>query len=422
LDKARWRLDIIFRSFDNVYVSFSGGKDSGVLLNLCLDYIRQRGHSGRFGVFHIDYEAQYQQTTDYVERTFRSLPPGVDKYHICLPIAAQCATSMFQRYWIPWEESKREMWVRTPPKWAITDQRCLSFFREGMWDYELQDAFAPWLHRHNRARRTCCLIGIRTQESLNRWRTIHHNSNIERWFRHPWTNVQEPGVVKAYPIYDWQVEDVWTANARFGWDYNKLYDLFYLAGLTVHQMRVASPFNDYAKSSLYLYRTIDPRNWGRMVGRVNGVNFTGIYGSTTAMGWRSIKLPSGQTWESYYRFLLSTLPEETRKNYEDRFAVSVKFWREHGGCLATETIAALRAQGVEVDDSGKSSRSKKRPVKMQYLDDVDLDEFRQIPTYKRMCICILKNDHMCKYMGFAPTRVDLERREAALNHYKEIVQ
>ena len=35
------RLDMIFKEFDNIYVSFSGGKDSGVLLNLCIDYIRK---------------------------------------------------------------------------------------------------------------------------------------------------------------------------------------------------------------------------------------------------------------------------------------------------------------------------------------------------------------------------------------------
>ena len=31
---AQERLDIIFKQFDNICVSFSGGKDSGVLLNL----------------------------------------------------------------------------------------------------------------------------------------------------------------------------------------------------------------------------------------------------------------------------------------------------------------------------------------------------------------------------------------------------
>lgn len=35
------RLKVIFKEFDNIYISFSGGKDSGVLLNLCLDYMRR---------------------------------------------------------------------------------------------------------------------------------------------------------------------------------------------------------------------------------------------------------------------------------------------------------------------------------------------------------------------------------------------
>ena len=41
---------------------------------------------------------------------------------------------------------------------------------------------------------------------------------------------------------------------------------------------------------------------------------------------------------------------------------------------------------------------------MDYLDDIDIAEFKEIPTYKRMCICILRNDHVCKYMGFALTK------------------
>ena len=32
------RLKFIFEEFDNIYVSFSGGKDSGLLLNVLLDF------------------------------------------------------------------------------------------------------------------------------------------------------------------------------------------------------------------------------------------------------------------------------------------------------------------------------------------------------------------------------------------------
>ena len=92
-------------------------------------------------------------------------------------------------------------------------------------------------------------------------------------------------------MYDWTVKDIWIANAKFNFNYNQLYDLFHQAGLSIDKMQVASPFNDCASATLKLYKVIDPNMWGKMISRVNGVNFTGIYGGTMAMGWKSIKNP-----------------------------------------------------------------------------------------------------------------------------------
>ena len=69
-EAANRRLKIIFDYFDYVYVSFSGGKDSGILLHLCMDYIRMHAPGRKLGVFHMDYEVQYRQSTEYVERMF----------------------------------------------------------------------------------------------------------------------------------------------------------------------------------------------------------------------------------------------------------------------------------------------------------------------------------------------------------------
>ena len=95
------RLKFIFDEIDNIYVSFSGGKDSGVLLNLCIDYIRKHNLNRKIGVFHMDYEAQYKMTTDYVEETFNS--SGVPGMKRCMPtgcvrcrrIAIRRKTSLF---------------------------------------------------------------------------------------------------------------------------------------------------------------------------------------------------------------------------------------------------------------------------------------------------------------------------------------
>jgi predicted phosphoadenosine phosphosulfate sulfurtransferase len=419
-DASKARIERIFAEFDNVYVSFSGGKDSGVLLNLAIDYARSIGR--KIGVFHIDYEAQYQMTTDYVDAEFAKNADVIEAYRICLPLAAQCATSMHQAYWLPWEKAKQELWVRQMPAECINeDNHSFPWFAQGMWDYELQERFASWYHAEKGATRTACLVGIRTQESLNRWRAIHSDRNMRKHDGIEWSKEMAPSVFNFYPIFDWTADDIWTANARQGWAYNRLYDLFWQAGLSVDQMRVASPFNDCAIESLKLYKVIDPANWGKMIGRTNGVNFSGLYGGTTAMGWKSIKLPPGHTWKSYMEFLLTTLPKEVAANYTKKLDISRKFWQSKGGCLSADVVGKLSAFGIAHEVAPANNyRTDKLPVRMEYLDDIDIEEFREIPTYKRMCVCIMKNDHLCKYMGFSATKTEAQMRSEAERKYKDL--
>jgi predicted phosphoadenosine phosphosulfate sulfurtransferase len=407
------RINILFDNFQYLYVSFSGGKDSGVLLELCAKVARERGV--RFGIFHMDYEAQYTMTTEYVVRMLERYKKEADIYHVCVPFKVTTSTSMFQSYWRPYEETKRNIWVKDMPDNAMTEKD-FPFFNNKMWDYDFQDSFGEWLA--DRYESVCCLIGIRTGESLNRWRAVHSDRNYKTWNGYSWTNTANK-CVTAYPIHDWTVEDVWTANAKNMWDYNKLYDLFYYAGVPLHKQRVASPFLSEGMEAIRLYQVIEPDTWGRLIGRVNGVNFAGLYGGTTAMGWKKITKPKHFTWEQYMYFLLDTLPEKTKKGYLDKLATSVKFWKERGGVLDDATIEQLRKAGVKIEvEYSTNYNTKKKPVKMDYQEDFEGKNFKDIPTYKRMCICIIKNDHLCKYMGFSLTKDEVNRRKAVQEKYK----
>lgn len=422
-EAAKKRIAYAFEEFDNVLVAFSGGKDSSVLLNMAYDHGKETGQLDKLAMYHLDYEAQYQMTTDYVTDIFMNQFPEIRKYWICLPISAQCACRMDGAYWIPWNEEERDIWVRDMPdnEYVINEKNVPFSFTHGQLDYEVQDEFGAWFGRENG--KTAVLIGIRADESLNRFRAVMPNNKVNMYDGKNWLIKKTPEAVNGYPLYDWAAEDIWIYNAKFGKSYNKLYDLYYQAGLTINQMRVASPFNDCAMATLKFYKVIDPHSWGKMIGRVNGVNMAGLYGSTTAMGWKSITKPAHFTWEQYMYFLLDTLDEPVRQHYLEKLEASKKSWRV-GGAMDPETIRELKEEGAPAIFTGKTNNrgSKTKEVVQfdDYLDDTTVTDFRRIPTYKRMCICIIKNDWSCKYMGFAQTKAEQDRRKKAIEKYANL--
>lgn len=420
------RLHFIFEEFENIYVSFSGGKDSGLLLNLVLDFRKKYYPDRQIGVFHQDFEAQYTVTTQYIERTFERIKREAELYWVCLPMATRTALSSYEMYWYPWDDTKKEQWVRQMPdkEYVINlDHNPITTYRYRMHQEDLAKQFGRWYRKSHGDKKTVCLLGIRADESLQRYSGF---LNKKYGYKDEcWISKQFKNVWCASPLYDWKANDIWHANYLFSYDYNKLYDLYYKAGLTVSQMRVASPFNDYSKDALNLYRVIDTEIWCRLVGRVQGANFAAIYGRTKAMGYRSIALPQGHTWKSYTQFLLDTLPKRLRNNYIRKFNTSIHFWHETGGGLDEKTIRELEQNGYRIKRNGVSNYTLDKKSRIIFLgpipDDTDnIKSTKDIPSWKRMCYCILKNDHICRFMGFGLTRQQQKRLDLIKKKYESI--
>lgn len=416
------RVDYILKNFNKVYVSFSGGKDSGVMLNLVLTRLRLNYPNRKIGLMILDNEANYTLSLEFMHRIVEANADILDIYWCCLPITLPCTVSSYEIDWQCWGVNDEKRWIRPMPKQNYIvniNNHKFPFFKENMSYQEFWDEFGEW---YSEGEDCACLIGIRTHESLNRWRAIV-NENKQTHGGNLWTKRNGQYTYNCYPIYDWRTEDIWIANAKFDWDYNKLYDIFWKAGLSIYQMRVASPFMSESKSSLNLYRVIDPHVWATLCARVNGANFVATYGKQ--LNYHSFKLPKGHTWKSFVKFLLDTLPETAAKNFKARFIQSLKYWGRVGRGLPENTIKELTDNGIEFKINGLTAhgnKDKQRVVIQSLPDDLDVLSCNnsEVASWKRFAITILKNDHTCKYLGLAPTKEQIERMKYIKNKYKKI--
>ena len=421
------RLEIIFKDFDYVLVAFSCGKDSGVLLSLAYRYAKEHDLLHKLAFYYEDYEAGYKYTSEYAERTFRDLKVE-RKFWLCLPISAACSVSMYEPRWIPWDPDKKDIWVRQMPvgEYVVHQDNCPYPFVKGTKGFDARIQFSEWFS--SQYGNTAVLIGLRAQESLTR-RAIFTSQH--RRFMHKglvYSKKLRGNLCNFYPLYDWQTEDIWRCNARYGFDYNKIYDLYYQAGLNIDQMRVASPFHQSGQNDLKLYRVIDPNGWGKMVGRVNGCNFGGIYGGTSAMGWKKISKPSHFTWKQYAEFLISTLPEVVKKNFLKHLNRLMKSWEEDGYGRNPQVIQKMQEEGIVIENTRVRCKKCTKPniyeivkIKSGFPDETKVHaNFRICPSWKSVCITIMKNDWTCTYMGASRTKDQNLKKRNALALAKKI--
>jgi predicted phosphoadenosine phosphosulfate sulfurtransferase len=372
----------VFDTFQRVCASFSGGKDSSVMLHLAMVEAIKRNR--KVGVLFVDLEGQYKLTIEHIIECMEMYSEHMEPYWIALPLALRNAVSVYEPKWLCWDPDRRDDWIREPPAIAITDVDRWPWFRSGM---EFEEFVPEFNKEYSGGELTACLVGIRSDESLNRFRTIASRKK-QSFEGRQWTTYTGGTTYNVYPIYDWRTEDIWTYVARSGQPYNQLYDRMHRAGLGIHQQRICQPYGDDQRKGLWLFHVIEPKTWSRIVARVNGANSGALYSqdSGNIQGMRTISLPEGHTWESFSMMLLASMPDKTRDHYEDKIAVFLKWWQSRG----YDTIP---------DEAERKLEAKK-----------------EVPSWRRICKALLRNDYWCKGLSFTQTKAP------AYEKYKRIMK
>lgn len=381
-DASIERIEWTFDNFERIYLSFSAGKDSTVMLHLVMDEAKKRNR--KIGLLLIDLEGQYKLTIEHALSCFEMYKDFIEPYWCCLPIHLRNGVSVYEPFWKCWDSCAQKSWIRDMPKKCISDINYFPFFCDGMEFEEFVPLFGSW---YSQGQKCACFVGIRADESLNRFRTIASKTKI-RIENKQYTTLVCDSVYNIYPIYDWKTSDIWIYHAKFkDKPHNRLYDLMYKAGLTISQMRICQPYGDDQRRGLWLFHLIEPETWARVVARVNGANSGALYvnESGNVTGYRKISKPEGHTWKSFASLLINSMPPKTKLHYQNKITLFAKWWMERG-----------------------------YPDGMPDEADYKLEAEKKVGTWRRVCKSLLRNDYWCKGMSFTQGKSDAYEKYLSL--------
>ena len=406
-DAAINRYDIVLNEFDNYYVSVSGGKDSSIMLQLMAQEARK--YRKKFSVLYIDLEAQYQATIGHINALIDATKDVVENWYWCaLPLSLRNAVSAIQPKWICWDKKDKEKWVREYPTKRkdivlVTEDSLpdgWDWFFRGMEFEEFILWFAKWFNETHGGK-TAAGIGIRSDESLNRFRTIVSDKK-ERYKNYPWTTrVHCKSKVLScwnfFPLYDWRTEDDWTAVAKLNLLFNPIYELMYKNGLSLYEQRLCQPYGDDQRKGLDQYRTLEPETWEKVLNRVEGVNFGNIYCRTSLLGNIKSEKPDSLTWEQYAVFLLESIgmyAPEVRDHYHTKIKTFLQWYEKEG--ISPDQIP---------DETDKKLESAKKAA-----------------SWRRIARAIEKNDFWMSRLSFGETKKDVQRLFELKKKYHNIIR
>lgn len=303
LSEASERISTVFDNFDNVIVSVSSGKDSTVLYWLCIKEAERRNRSIK--VFFLDQEAEYQSSIDLIEKMM--VYPYVVPLWYQVPLYLTNATSYEEDLFYAWEDGAQ--WMRKKHPISV-DQI------EGEYPKRFYNFF-HWMEKNNP--NTAFLVGIRSEESLNRLRAVVQHAG---WGDVTWST-KTPGenTYRFYPLYDWGMGDVWKFISDNNLPYNSVYDKMFRANKNYYRtMRVSNLIHEKSFKCLTDLQMYEPDTFNRLVERISGIHVASIYANEKNV-FSADRLPSNfPTWKEFRDYLLQTTPLRMKDSFVSRFS------------------------------------------------------------------------------------------------------
>lgn len=319
-EAARRRIGWCYEHYDRVVVSWSGGKDSTVVLHLALEEAEARGRLP-VDVLWLDQEAEWEATVE-IARVVRDMP-GVRMTWLQVPFRLLNTTSMTgDEEWLHcWGPECDWMRDREP------DSQYENVYGEDRFKELLNAAQAH--HFGAGGARYAVLTGVRTDESFVRYMSISRRPQMpvylgivpafaadaeaaERLQALPW--------VRCSPIYDWTLGDVWRGIDEGGWPYNRLYDLMYMAGWQPGLMRVSALCHEFSLGATEGAPELEPETWGRLTERLSAVKDL-KHLKNEWLSSPNVLPPEFRTWRAYRDHLFATvLVPGRREAFAEAFA------------------------------------------------------------------------------------------------------
>lgn len=320
------RIEYLFNEFENIVVAFSGGKDSTVIFNICLEIAIKKNRLP-LKVLFIDQEAEWQGTIDYVTKVMTD--SRVQPLWFQMPMVITNNASSFNRYNYCWNEDEKEKWIHPQNEISIKINKYGTD--------RFHDLFNKIIETDYQNLKTCIIGGVRAEEAPKRltglttaltYKDITWGKVINKNYNH----------YIFYPIYDWSYTDVWKYIQENNIEYNRIYDEFYRHGVKINDMRVSNLHHETAIQSLLLIQEIEPKTWNKIVDRIDGAS------SIKHIKENSYSCPKDLPfmfidWEDYANHLIDNLIQEdknkkillskieSKKNIYNGENIKKEFWR-----------------------------------------------------------------------------------------------